>query len=45
MATKHGRVSLSSPIARALIAKSAGAVVDVVTPGGSRSYEIVTIRY
>ena len=42
---KKGKISFSSPIARALIAKSAGDVVDVVTPGGSRSYEIVTIRY
>ena len=42
---RAGRIAYNSPIARALIAKSAGDVVDVVTPGGSRSYEIVTIRY
>lgn len=42
---RAGRIAYNSPIARALIAKSAGDVVDVVTPGGTRSYEIVTIRY
>jgi transcription elongation factor GreA len=42
---KHGRVSISSPIARALIGKSAGDVAEVVAPGGMRSYEIVEVRY
>jgi transcription elongation factor GreA len=42
---RAGRIAYNSPIARALIAKSEGDVVDVVTPGGTRSYEIVTIRY
>lgn len=42
---RAGRIAYNSPIARALITKSAGDVVDVVTPGGTRSYEIVTIRY
>jgi len=42
---KSGRLSVSSPIARALIGKSEGDVVDVTVPGGSRSYEIVAVRY
>jgi transcription elongation factor GreA len=42
---KHGLLSVSSPIARALIGKSEGGVVDVTTPGGTRSYEIVSVRY
>ena len=42
---KHGLLSVSSPIARALIGKSEGDVVDVTTPGGTRSYEIVSVRY
>lgn len=42
---KHGRVSVGSPIARALIGKQEGDVVDVQAPGGVRSYEIVEVRY
>jgi transcription elongation factor GreA len=42
---KHGMLSVSSPIARALIGKSEGDVVDVTAPGGTRSYEIVSVRY
>ena len=42
---KQGLLSVSSPIARALIGKSEGEVVDVTTPGGTRSYEIVSVRY
>ena len=42
---KHGLLSVSSPIARALIGKTEGDVVDVTTPGGTRSYEIVSVRY
>src|ERR1700679_4165601 len=42
---KEGLLSVSSPIARALIGKSEGDVVDVTTPGGTRSYEIVSVRY
>jgi transcription elongation factor GreA len=38
-------LSVSSPIARALIGKSEGDVVAVTTPGGTRSYEIVSVRY
>jgi len=42
---KSGLLSFSSPIARGLIGKSEGDVVDVTTPGGTRSYEIVRVRY
>ena len=42
---KHGLLSVSSPIARALIGKSEGDVVDVTAPGGTRSYEIVVVQY
>ena len=42
---KHGRISLSSPIARALIGKGKGDTVEVSTPGGSRSYEILKVEF
>ncbi|KXF76753.1 transcription elongation factor GreA [Paramesorhizobium deserti] len=42
---KQGRISISSPIARALIGKSEGDTIEVNAPGGSRSYEIVGLRY
>jgi len=42
---KEGRVSISSPIARALIGKYAGDSVDVQTPGGVKHYEILDVRY
>ncbi|MCQ8784127.1 transcription elongation factor GreA [Mangrovibrevibacter kandeliae] len=42
---KSGRISVSSPIARALIGKSEGDVVEVTTPGGSRSYEVLELRW
>ena len=42
---KHGLISISSPIARALIGKQAGDVADVQAPGGVKSYEIVEVRY
>lgn len=42
---KQGRISISSPIARALIGKEVGAVADVQAPGGVKSYEIVQVRY
>jgi transcription elongation factor GreA len=42
---KHGLISVSSPIARALVGKSKGDVVDVVAPNGTKSYEIVSVRY
>jgi len=42
---KKGKVSISSPIARALIGKYAGDEVEVQTPGGVRKYEILEVRY
>jgi len=42
---RAGRISITSPIARALVGKSQGDVVDVSAPGGIRSYEIVTVRF
>ena len=42
---KQGRISVSSPIARALIGKEVGDTVEVNTPGGGRSYEIVKVKY
>ncbi|MBA3563163.1 MAG: transcription elongation factor GreA [Gammaproteobacteria bacterium] len=42
---KSGLISINSPIARALIGKQEGDVVEVVAPAGTRSYEIVGVRY
>jgi len=42
---KQGLISISSPIARALIGKSAGDVAEVQAPGGVRHYEIMAVRY
>ena len=42
---KKGRIFVSSPIARALIGKEPGEVVDVHTPGGVKKYEILDVRY
>jgi len=42
---KQGRISIRSPIARALIGKSVGDSVEVATPGGGKSYEILKISY
>ncbi len=42
---KAGRVSVGSPIARALIGKEEGDVATVVAPGGERNLEIVAVRY
>ena len=42
---RRGLVSITSPIARALVGKSSGDVIDVVAPGGTRSYEIVAVKY
>ncbi|MGD9944682.1 MAG: transcription elongation factor GreA [Burkholderiaceae bacterium] len=42
---KAGRISVSSPIARALIGKYAGDVAEVQAPGGVREYEILEVRY
>ncbi len=42
---KLGKISISSPIARALIGKSAGDVAEVQAPGGIREYEILDVKY
>jgi transcription elongation factor GreA len=42
---RQGRIAVTSPIARALVGKSEGDVVDVAAPGGTRSYEVVAVRY
>ncbi|MFZ5576354.1 MAG: transcription elongation factor GreA [Pseudomonadota bacterium] len=42
---KAGKISVSSPIARALIGKHAGDTVDVQAPGGVRQYEVLDVRY
>lgn len=42
---RAGRIAVTSPIARALVGKSPGDVVHVAAPGGTRSYEIMTVRY
>jgi transcription elongation factor GreA len=42
---KAGRISISSPIARALIGKSEGDTIEVNAPGGARSYEIVGFKF
>jgi transcription elongation factor GreA len=42
---RSGRVSIASPVARALIGKKVGDSVEVTTPGGSKSYEITEISF
>ena len=42
---EKGLLNIRSPLARALIGKDTGDTVDVVTPGGTRTYEILSIRY
>ena len=42
---KVSKISLNSPVARSLIGKFAGDVVEVQTPGGRREYEILDVRY
>ena len=42
---KRGRISISSPIARALIGKGKGDTVEVAAPGGARSYEILKVEF
>jgi transcription elongation factor GreA len=42
---RSGRISVTSPIARALIGKVQGDVVEVAAPGKTRSYEIVSVKY
>lgn len=42
---KEGRISISSPIARALIGKSVGDNVEVAAPGGARAYEVIEVAF
>jgi transcription elongation factor GreA len=42
---KSGRISISSPLARALLGKKKGASVEVVTPGGAKAYEVVKVEW
>jgi transcription elongation factor GreA len=42
---RSGRVSISSPIARALMGKTVGDTVEVTTPGGGKSYEVVGVKF
>jgi len=42
---KAGRISISSPIARAMIGKEAGDSIEVVAPGGSKAYEILAVNW
>jgi len=42
---EHGKLNIKSPLARALIGKAAGDSVEVMTPGGGRCYEVLTIAY
>ncbi len=41
----EGRLSISSPLARALIGKSSGDAIEINTPGGARNYEILAVEY
>jgi transcription elongation factor GreA len=42
---KEAMISVSSPIARALIGKAEGDVIEVLTPGGRREYEVLEVKY
>ena len=42
---KQGKISISSPISRALIGKRQGDIAEVIAPGGTREYEILNVRY
>src|SRR5438105_11981792 len=42
---KKGKISITSPLARALIGKAKGATVEVVTPGGAKEYEVKKIEW
>jgi transcription elongation factor GreA len=42
---KSGKISISSPISRALIGKSEGDVAEVIAPNGIRSYEVLNVQY
>jgi transcription elongation factor GreA len=42
---KAGRISIASPLARALVGKTQGASVEVVTPGGAKAYEVLKVEW
>ena len=42
---KKGRISITSPLARALVGKKKGAQVEVVTPGGAKAYEVMKVEW
>ncbi len=42
---KNGRLSISAPLARALIGKTVGDSVEVTTPGGTKSYEVIKVHF
>ena len=42
---KKGKISVTSPIARAIIGKKVGDSVEVATPGGGKSYEIIKVKW
>lgn len=42
---ENGRISIASPLAKALIGKSAGESAEVTAPGGSRSYEVIGVKF
>ncbi|WP_295003113.1 transcription elongation factor GreA [uncultured Dechloromonas sp.] len=42
---KNGKISVNSPVARALIGKYAGDIAQVQAPGGMREYELIDVRY
>ncbi|MDQ2955273.1 MAG: transcription elongation factor GreA [Pseudomonadota bacterium] len=42
---KSGRISISSPLARALVGKKKGAQVEVVTPGGAKAFEVIKVEW
>ena len=42
---KNGKISVTSPIARGLIGKEEGDSVDVKTPGGGKSYEVIDVKF
>ena len=42
---KNGRISITSPLARALVGKKKGDSVEVVTPGGAKAFEVVKVEW
>lgn len=42
---KNGKISITSPLARALVGKKKGANVEVVTPGGAKAFEVVKVEW